>query len=258
MPAPPCPSPKHLRAAEGCLSQHVLMHRNPECLKPPVSMTIKVQQFHERGCLIHAHCRREVASLALGSRCLTRAVKSICHREAYLISVYRNPNAFPQVNGSFCRGPSVLRGKAKTQGRDQIELALLPSKGVTLGVREICRNPPPEDSLPKQPIASCKQKDHCPFLPQSCPPDMATPLGGGGGCHIFNVPPVRDPFLSAEDAGEDLACGPHSLREKNSEKSVAEMLRKQKTTPLSTSPVWDLLKKALGREEGRAAGFRCF
>lgn len=144
-------------------------------------MTIKVQQFHERGCLIHAHCRREVASLALGSRCLTRAVKSICHREAYLISVYRNPNAFPQVNGSFCRGPSVLRGKAKTQGRDQIELALLPSKGVTLGVREICRNPPPEDSLPKQPIASCKQKDHCPFLPQSCPPDMATPLGGGGG-----------------------------------------------------------------------------
>lgn len=69
---------------------------------------------------------------------------------------------------------------------------------------------------------------------------------------------MRDPFLSAEDAGEDLACGPHSLREKNSEKSVAEMLRKQKTTPLSTSPVWDLLKKALGREEGRAAGFRCF
>ncbi|EOB03528.1 hypothetical protein Anapl_10715 [Anas platyrhynchos] len=28
----------------GYLSQHVLMHRNPECIKPPLSMTIKVQQ----------------------------------------------------------------------------------------------------------------------------------------------------------------------------------------------------------------------
>lgn len=36
------------------------------------------------------------------------------------------------------------------------------------------------------------------------------------------------------------------------------MLRKQKTTLLSTPLVWDLLKKALGREEGRAAALRCF
>lgn len=112
------PSPEHLRAAEGCLSQHVLMHRNPECLKPPVSMTIKVQQFHERGCLIHVHCWREVASLALGSRCLTRAVKPICHREVYLIPVYRNPNASPRANGSFCHRAGALRGRAKTKGRD--------------------------------------------------------------------------------------------------------------------------------------------
>lgn len=69
---------------------------------------------------------------------------------------------------------------------------------------------------------------------------------------------MRDPFLFAEEAGEDLASGPRSLWEKIAKKSVAEMLQKQKTTLLSTSPVWDLLKKALGREEGRAAGFQCF
>lgn len=61
-----------------------------------------------------------------------------------------------------------------------------------------------------------------------------------------------------EEAGEDLAPGPWSLWEKMNEKSGAEMLQKQKTTLFSTSPGWDLLKKALGREEGRAAGFGCF
>lgn len=177
MPAPTRPSPEHLRAAEGCLSQHVLMHRNLECLKPPVSMTIKVQQLHECGCLIHVHCRREVASLALGSRCLTRAVKPICHGEAYLISVYRNPNAFPQANGSFCHGPGVLSTRAKTKGRSRTVLALLvPSERVMVGGRELCRNPPPKPSLPKNPVASASRKDHCPFLSQSCPPDVAIPL----------------------------------------------------------------------------------
>lgn len=61
-----------------------------------------------------------------------------------------------------------------------------------------------------------------------------------------------------EEAGEDLAPGPWSLWEKKSEKSGAEMLQKQKTTLFSTSLGWDLLKKALRREEGRAVGFGCF
>lgn len=39
---------------------------------------------------------------------------------------------------------------------------------------------------------------------------MAVPSGD----HVFNVPPTRDPFLSAEEAGEELASGPRSLREK--------------------------------------------
>lgn len=177
VPASPRPSPEHLRAAEGCLSQNVLMHRNLECLKPPISMTIKVQQLRERRCLIHVSCRREVASLALGSRCLTRAVKPICHREAYLISVYRNPNAFPQANGSFCHGLGVLSARAKTKGRGRTAPALLPpSEGVTVGTRELCRSPPPKPSLPKNPMASASKKDHCPFLSQSCPPDVAIPL----------------------------------------------------------------------------------
>lgn len=70
VPAPPCP----LRStSERYLSQHISMHRNPECLKPPVSMPIKVQQFHERGCHTRVPGWRQDASLALGSRCLTRA-----------------------------------------------------------------------------------------------------------------------------------------------------------------------------------------
>lgn len=113
VPAPTRPSLEHLRAAEGYLSQHILMHRNPECLKTPVSMTIKVQQFHERRCLTHVHCRGAVASWALGSRCLTRAVKPIRHQEASLISVYRNPYAFLQENGSFWRA----RRESQDQGQ---------------------------------------------------------------------------------------------------------------------------------------------
>lgn len=136
-----------------------LMHRNPECLKPPVSMTIKVQQFHEHGCLVHVLCRREVASLALGSRCLTRAVKSICHQEVYLIPVYRNPTAFPWANGSFCHGPGMYRGRAKTKERIWLKSAFLPSKGVTFRVRGLCRNSPPKCDLQKQLVASCRSKD---------------------------------------------------------------------------------------------------
>lgn len=111
----------------GYLSQHVLMHRNPECLKPPLSMTIKVQQVRERGCLVHVPCRSGVASLALGSRCLPRAAKPICHRGACLSHVYRNPNA--SWNGSFCHGPGTLRGRARKEGKDGGELGLLPSAG---------------------------------------------------------------------------------------------------------------------------------
>lgn len=51
----------------------------------------------------------------------------------------------------------------------------------------------------------------CPFLSQSCPPDVDIPFGVGD---IFIVPPARDPFLSVEEAGEDLASGPHSLKQK--------------------------------------------
>lgn len=111
----------------GYLSQHVLMHRNPECIKPPLSMTIKVQQVREHGYLVHVSCWSGVASLALGSRCLPRAAKPICHCGACLSHVYRNPNA--SQNGSFCHGPGTLGGRARTEGKDGAELGLLPSAG---------------------------------------------------------------------------------------------------------------------------------
>lgn len=158
--------PTHLNAQKSRVFKASCIHDHKSTAIPRARMPY-TYALPERAC-----------QFGTGSRCLTRAVKPICHREAYLISVYRNPNAFPQANGSFCHGPGVLRGRAKTKGRDRRELALLPSKGVTLGVRELCRNPPPKHSLPKQPVASCKQKDHCPFLSQSCPPHVAIPSGG--------------------------------------------------------------------------------
>lgn len=38
------------------------------------------------------------------------------------------------------------------------------------------KSPPLKHSLPKQPLASCKQKDCCPFLSQPCPRGRGCPF----------------------------------------------------------------------------------
>lgn len=171
VPAPPCPPQS---TSEGYLSQQISKHRNPECSKPAVSMPIKVQRFREPGTRAWLQTGRQFGTL-------TRAFVT----QAVFIAILKPGKwLFPVLRGHrwniWCR-----------EGRWGLgALQKIPSK----------IQPPPV-------AYSCKKKDHCPLLSQSCPPDVAIPWG----VHIFYVLPTRNSFLPVEEAGEDLAPGLGSL-----------------------------------------------
>lgn len=124
-----------------------------------------------------------------------------------------------------------------------------------------------------------------------CLPQAAKPICHPGACwsHVY-INPNASPFPASESLyhgsrtsrdgdsrtaaigwvtlGEPWRCrnpSPHTddslpfpVPAQNTDWNELKSSESRKTALLSTLPVWDLLKKALGCKEGRAAASRCF